>query len=1119
MRPHRNGLSAATLHAAVALAVLVPALGFAATAAFPEFADPNPGANNGFGTHVVVLASGNVVVTSPRDDYNAPDAGAVYLFNGSTGALISALRGGSSGDHVGSGGVVALTNGDAVVVSPDWGHPSTPHLGAVTHVDGSSGLTGDVSALNSLTGSTAEDAVGDFGVTALPNGNYVVTSVHWDNGAAVDAGAVTLENPNAYNSGTVSSSNSLVGSASYDFLGNGGITIVGNGNYVVQSPAWANGAIFHAGAATWCSGATGRTGLVSSANSLVGASSSDAVSNGGVTVLTNGNFVVSSPYANVGGFVDSGAATFGLGNFGLAAVVGGALSLNGASNYDQVGTVWPLTNGNYVVTSNFKNGTASYAGAATWCSGITGRTATVSSANSLVGGTSDDGVGGGGVLALSNGHYVVLSTNWDNGAVVDAGAATWCNGTTGRTGLVTAANSLITNQNYGRIGRGGVALATGNYVVWSWEWDNGAAIGAGAVTFCNGTSGTTGLVSSANSLVGTTADDVVAHEGVMALPSGNYLVLSSYWHNGALADAGALTWCSGTTGRVGAVSAANSLVGSAASERLAMERPVVLANGNYVVRSQYWANGASTQAGAITWGSGSAGVFGPVSAANSLVGTQVNDQIGSGGITPLASGHFVVGSPFWDNGPTTDAGAATWCSGTGGTVGAVSTANSIVGSTSADKVGGDVEAVPDGSWVIVAPNWDNGSIVNAGAACWASAGAGSVGTITQENSAFGFKAGSGLAGVVVDSTRNTFAASFLWEEGGHVRVGPLANFELSSVVDVPGDQGGWVRASFTCSPYDHASAATPVLSYGVWRRIPGSAPSFAAARVAPLDGAALETIRASLGPDVRVIANGGTLVVSVPETETSGVLPAGSWELLTSVTAFAQPTYTVVLPTVTNLTSTEFLVTAHTKYNTVWFTTPTVLGQSVDNLAPAPPQSFAGTYASGNTHLSWAPNGEGDLAGYRLYRGGDTGFTPSLANRIGTPTGTTFDDGTAGAYVYKLTAVDVNGNESPVATVIPTGTTGVAGEGPVAFALEGAHPNPARGHALRIAFALPNDAPAKLELLDVSGRRVVTRDVGALGAGRHTVSLSESRRIPSGLYWARLTQGARQKSVRVSVIE
>jgi hypothetical protein len=191
----------------------------------------------------------------------------------------------------------------------------------------------------------------------------------------------------------------------------------------------------------------------------------------------------------------------------------------------------------------------------------------------------------------------------------------------------------------------------------------------------------------------------------------------------------------------------------------------------------------------------------------------------------------------------------------------------------------------------------------------------------------------------------------------------------------------------------------------------------------------------------------------------------------------------------------------------------------VDNLAPAIPTSLAAAYSSGQTNLQWAANPEADLGGYRVYRGASADFTPSIGNRIATPISASFADvGPAGSY-YKVSAVDVNGNESGFALITPDQTTGVGGGGAVAFALEGVRPNPARGNGLHVAFALPDRAAARLELLDVSGRRVLTREVGALGAGHHTVNCAEGRRVAAGVYWVRLAQRAKQQTTRVAVTE
>ena len=65
-----------------------------------------------------------------------------------------------------------------------------------------------------------------------------------------------------------------------------------------------------------------------------------------------------------------------------------------------------------------------------------------------------------------------------------------------------------------------------------------------------------------------------------------------------------------------------------------------LTNGNYVVSSPMWDNGAATDAGAATFGSGASGVSGEISAANSLVGSTAGDSVNW--IQPLANGNYVV---------------------------------------------------------------------------------------------------------------------------------------------------------------------------------------------------------------------------------------------------------------------------------------------------------------------------------------------------------------------------------------------------------------------------------------------------------------------------------------------
>jgi len=328
-------------------------------------------------------------------------------------------------------------------------------------------------------------------------------------------------------------------------------------------------------------------------------------------------------------------------------------------------------------------------------------TGAVSASNSLVGSTAGDNVGLYGITALSNGNYVVISPTWDNGSATDAGAVTWGSGTAGVSGVVSAANSLVGSTANDVVGNNGVTtLSNGNYVVSSSNW-NGSL---GAVTWGSGTAGVTGSVSASNSLVGSTANDYVGN--VTALSNGNYVVSSSNWNGGR----GAVTWGSGTTGVTGAVTASNSLVGSTASDRVGAG-VTALSNGNYVVRSANW-NGYT---GAVTWGSGTSGVSGVVSSSNSLIGSTANDQVGYSSVTAFSNGNYVVASPLWSG----SRGAVTWGSGTSGLSGVVSSSNSLVGLTANDKVGdGGVTALSNGNYVVKSPLWDNGDSVDAGAVTW-----------------------------------------------------------------------------------------------------------------------------------------------------------------------------------------------------------------------------------------------------------------------------------------------------------------------------------------------------------------------------------------------------------------
>jgi hypothetical protein len=68
-----------------------------------------------------------------------------------------------------------------------------------------------------------------------------------------------------------------------------------------------------------------------------------------------------------------------------------------------------------------------------------------------------------------------------------------------------------------------------------------------------------------------------------------------------------------------------------------------------------------------------------------------------------------------------------------------------------------------------------------------------------------------------------------------------------------------------------------------------------------------------------------------------------------------------------------------------------------------------------------------------------------------------------------------------------------------------------------VVFSLRDGASARLELVDLLGRVVQRRDLGAQGPGRHEVVLDRSL-TPPGVYWLRLFEADRVASARVVLI-
>ena len=85
------------------------------------------------------------------------------------------------------------------------------------------------------------------------------------------------------------------------------------------------------------------------------------------------------------------------------------------------------------------------------------------------------------------------------------------------------------------------------------------------------------------------------------------------------------------------------------------------------------------------------------------------------------------------------------------------------------------------------------------------------------------------------------------------------------------------------------------------------------------------------------------------------------------------------------------------------------------------------------------------------------------------------------------------------------------------LALRGSDSNPSGGHVI-VTFTLPLAQTASLELMDLSGRRVASREVGSLGVGEHRVDMTPERPLIAGVYWLRLTQGNERRIAKVAIL-
>jgi hypothetical protein len=325
----------------------------------------------------------------------------------------------------------------------------------------------------------------------------------------------------------------------------------------------------------------------------------------------------------------------------------------------------------------------------------------------------------------------------------------------------------------------------------------------------------------------------------------------------------------------------------------------------------------------------------------------------------------------------------------------------------------------------------------------------------------------------------------------HLEIEWLYDFaSIDDVEDIPGDQGGQARLSWTRSWYDEVGSAVEITGYAVYRRV--DMPSPAAPATDPL-----------------LVDPVGRQLLSYPP---------GDWDYVMTVPARQEDYYSVVVPTLADSTIDDgmrwstYFISALTPSVYEYYDSYPDSGWSVDNLAPYVPLGFALQYNSpAGNDLTWDAHTDEDFQYFRIYRGGSEDFVPGPGNLVHMTTGDSWNDPVEDGYswFYKISAVDFSGNESE-ATGPAVVTGGDMPELPDEFALHQNVPNPFNP-VTRIFFDMPSAGEVSIEIYDVSGRLVRKLAGGSYPAGRHEVAWNGVNETgapaASGIYFCRMVTG------------
>jgi hypothetical protein len=249
------------------------------------------------------------------------------------------------------------------------------------------------------------------------------------------------------------------------------------------------------------------------------------------------------------------------------------------------------------------------------------------------------------------------------------------------------------------------------------------------------------------------------------------------------------------------------------------------------------------------------------------------------------------------------------------------------------------------------------------------------------------------------------------------------NPRVTSVTDVPEDQGGRVYVSFLKSFFDHPNESNQM--YTVFRH---------------------------------------DMVDNVPD-----------WVVVGSGAAIGEGSYTYEVATLRDSTAegdgmTQFKVVA--SMNEGNFHSAPAMGYSTDDIAPGVPQGLMAVLVDEGIHLTWEMSADEDFQYYMLEKSADEAFTEPEVFEMIDIVYLDLDYVLNESNYYRIAAVDHAGNISDYSDVVDFTVLAIDLDLiPEVFALHQNYPNPFNP-TTQIKYDLPEDAMVSITIYDVMGRSI-----------------------------------------------